>query len=161
MERLGRGGGAAEADADPAERGRLPRDRPRLRAGAGGGARAARRAAAAVPLRPDRAAASGEMVAKIIGVAAISTTVAGRQIIAASSRPPLSGRAISPVRPAPRQRAHIACTPDDMPIMNETATKLTKLLMPTAASAVVPSVPTMAVSTRLTMFCDAIAPMIG
>ena len=46
-------------------------------------------------------------------------------------------------------------------MMNACAVKAAKLLMPTAASALVPSRPTMPVSTRFITFCDTMPPMIG
>ena len=62
---------------------------------------------------------------------------------------------------ASRSRAAIACTPADHPMMKATAIKLAKLPMPTAARDGAPRYPTIAVSTRLRTFCEAMPPMIG
>ena len=104
---------------------------------------------------------SGLSCATSQGAMRISTTVIGIPIRSESSRPPLSGIAVSSRRPSPTRLAAIACTATDSPVTAAIATKLTKLDNPTPASAAGPSWPTKAVSTRLRMFCEVMPPMIG
>ena len=91
----------------------------------------------------------------------IRKIVQGTATNRAISNPALSPLAVSSRRPSPTRRAAIACTPADNPMMKATAIKLAKLPMPTAARDGAPRYPTIAVSTRLRTFCEAMPPMIG
>ena len=95
------------------------------------------------------------------GASHSNTTKIGAAIATASNRPPLRGTAVSLSRPWPLRRATMAWTPEESPITKAIAMKLAKLASPTAARAVGPRAPTIAVSTRFSTFCEAIPPMIG
>src|SRR5690606_23756790 len=95
------------------------------------------------------------------GTARHSTIDRGTPRPSERRRPPLRGTAVSPERPSPTRLAATLCTPAPRPMRTAAERNATKLPRPTAARALAPRTPTVAVSTRLRTFCEIIAPMIG